>query len=76
MKAILGYQEVSELVEDGFQEFPANLTEAQMLAYKENKKKYYNIERIAGAATSQEAWESWRSVVNELHNSIRSDCRP
>ncbi|KAF1895882.1 hypothetical protein Lal_00033986 [Lupinus albus] len=39
MKALLGFQEVGDIIEDGFQELPTNPTEAQMAAYKDNKRK-------------------------------------
>ncbi|XP_019455037.1 PREDICTED: uncharacterized protein LOC109356156 [Lupinus angustifolius] len=69
MKAILGYQEATKIIEEGFLDLPENPTEVQMQSYKENKKKDCKVmfilhqcvdevyfEKIAGAATSKEAW--------------------
>ena len=70
MKAIMGYQEVVEIVEEGYPSITEGATEAQKSLYRENKKKDCNaivlihqcvddahFEKIVGAATSQEAWK-------------------
>nr|KYP61818.1 Retrovirus-related Pol polyprotein from transposon TNT 1-94 [Cajanus cajan]KYP63036.1 Retrovirus-related Pol polyprotein from transposon TNT 1-94 [Cajanus cajan] len=70
MKAILGYQEVAEIVEEGYPTLTKDSTDAQKALYRENKKKdckatflihqcvdEAHFEKIAGAATSQEAWK-------------------
>ncbi|XP_019429218.1 PREDICTED: uncharacterized protein LOC109336858 [Lupinus angustifolius] len=71
MKAIFGFQEVYEIVQFGFQEIGDNATEAQRATYKEAKKKDCkalflipqcvngdNFEKISGAETSKQAWDS------------------
>ncbi|XP_019429621.1 PREDICTED: uncharacterized protein LOC109337166 [Lupinus angustifolius] len=68
MKAIMGYQEVSELIEEGFQDLPTKPTRAQVVTYKENRRNDCKVmfilhqyvddahfEKIAEVATSQEA---------------------
>ncbi|XP_028184889.1 uncharacterized protein LOC114371738 [Glycine soja] len=72
MKAILGYQEVAEIVEEGYPTITKGSTEAQKALYIENKKKNCkatvlihqcvddaHFEKIAGAATSRETWKIW-----------------
>ena len=39
MRSLLGAQDVSDLVQNGFKEPPANATDVQRAAFKENKKK-------------------------------------
>ncbi|KAF1883167.1 hypothetical protein Lal_00003350 [Lupinus albus] len=69
MDSILGFQDLGNLIEDGLQELPENPTEIQKLDFKESKKKDHKVkfllhqcvdeahfEKIAGVATSQEAW--------------------
>ncbi|XP_019414546.1 PREDICTED: uncharacterized protein LOC109326302 [Lupinus angustifolius] len=71
MKTIFGFQEVNEVVLNGYQEIGANACEAQRTIYRESKKKdckslflihqYVDdatFERIVGAKTTKEAWES------------------
>ncbi|KAE9587454.1 hypothetical protein Lalb_Chr23g0273791 [Lupinus albus] len=65
MKAIFGSQEVTEAVEEGFPTLEERASEAQRNAYKQFKKKdcralclmHQHFEKIAGSATSKEAWE-------------------
>ena len=70
MKAILGYQDVMDIMEEGYQSLPEGAREAQKAIHKENKKKECKamcllhqcvdiprFEKIAGAATSKEAWD-------------------
>jgi len=70
MKAIFGSQDVAEIVEEGFSALGKAPTDEQKAAYKENKKKDCratvlihqcvdepHFEKIAGAATSEEAWK-------------------
>nr|KYP33866.1 hypothetical protein KK1_045246 [Cajanus cajan] len=70
MKAILGYQEVAEIVEEGYPTLIKDSTDAQKAFHRENKRKdckatflihqcvdEAHFEKIAGAATSQEAWK-------------------
>ena len=65
MKAIMGYQEVAEIVEEVYPTNTEGSTEAQKVLYRENKKKDCkaivlihqcindaHFEKIAGAATS------------------------
>jgi len=70
MKAIMGYQEISEIVENGYTDLVERATEAQRATHKENKKKDCkamvllhqcvddaHFEKIAAAKSSQEAWQ-------------------
>ncbi|BAT99569.1 hypothetical protein VIGAN_10102400 [Vigna angularis var. angularis] len=70
MRAILGHQEVAEVVEEGFPMLSEKATDAEMVNYKENKKKdcittffihqcvdEVHFEKMAGAATSKEPWQ-------------------
>lgn len=70
MKAIMDYQEVTEIVEDGYQALSADPTYVQKALHRENEKKDCKatflihqcvdetyFEKTAGAATSREAWE-------------------
>ncbi|KHN30908.1 hypothetical protein glysoja_017445, partial [Glycine soja] len=70
MKALLGFQDVYEIVMSGYQEPSASATEAQRSTYKDLKKKDCkalflihqcvndaNFEKIANATTSKEAWD-------------------
>nr|KYP32045.1 Retrovirus-related Pol polyprotein from transposon TNT 1-94 [Cajanus cajan] len=71
MNAIFGFQEVSEVVHDGYQVVGDGATDAQKSIFKESKKKDCkalflihqcvddaNFEKISGAATAKEAWDS------------------
>ncbi|PNY02359.1 F-box protein [Trifolium pratense] len=70
MKSLFGAQEVSEIVQNGYEELGANPTEAQRAAYRESKKKdckalFYiqenvdsqHFEKIAKATKSKEVWD-------------------
>ncbi|XP_019442338.1 PREDICTED: uncharacterized protein LOC109347062 [Lupinus angustifolius] len=70
MKAILGYQEVADLVEEGLPVLEEGATEAQRNAHKQNKRRdckaicllhqavdNAHFEKIAGSATAKEAWD-------------------
>ena len=70
MKAIMGFQEVIEIVETGLSDLPSTATEAQKTTHKEDKKKdckalfllhqcidEAHFEKIAAAKTSHEAWK-------------------
>ena len=70
MKAIFGFQEITEIVENGYPELATDATEAPRVAHKENKKKDCkamcllhqsvddaHFEKIAEAKTSQKAWQ-------------------
>ena len=70
MKVILGYPEVTEIVKEGYLTFTEDSTDAQKALHNKNKKKdckatflihqcvdEAHFEKIAGAATSQEAWK-------------------
>ncbi|XP_019451907.1 PREDICTED: uncharacterized protein LOC109354005 [Lupinus angustifolius] len=71
MKAIFCYQDVAEIVEDGFSILEEGATEVQKSKYKQSKRKdckalciihqavdNAHFEKIAGSATSKEAWET------------------
>ncbi|CAL0332600.1 unnamed protein product [Lupinus luteus] len=82
MKAILGFQEIAEIVEEGFPELITEATEQQRLSYKENKRRDCkamcllhqcvdgaHFEKIAAAKSSQEAWrilENCKKGVDQL----------
>ena len=70
MKAILDYQDVMDIVEEGYPSLPEGATETQKAIHKENKKRdckamcllhkcvdIPHFEKIARAATSKEAWD-------------------
>lgn len=70
MKSLFGAQEVSEIVQNGYEYLVVNPTEAQKNAYKEAKKKdckslFYiqqnvdnqHFEKISKAKKSKEAWD-------------------
>ncbi|XP_019435710.1 PREDICTED: uncharacterized protein LOC109342107 [Lupinus angustifolius] len=70
MSAIMGFQEVIEIVEDGLPALTDSSSEAQRTRYKETKKKYYkaifllhqrvdeaHFEKISKARSAKEAWE-------------------
>ena len=70
MKAILDYQDVMDIVEEGYPSLPEGATEAQKAIHKENKKRDQkevcllhqcvdipHFEKIAGATTSKETWD-------------------
>ncbi|XP_019460089.1 PREDICTED: uncharacterized protein LOC109359850 [Lupinus angustifolius] len=70
MRTIFGFQEVLEIVEDGYQEVGDSANEAQRTSYRESKKDCKalflihqcvdgaNFERIANAKTTNEAWDN------------------
>ncbi|XP_019457648.1 PREDICTED: uncharacterized protein LOC109358036 [Lupinus angustifolius] len=70
MKAILGYQDVADIVEEGLPILEEGAIEAQRNAHKQNKKRdckticllhqevdNAHFEKIAGSATAKEAWD-------------------
>ncbi|XP_019436003.1 PREDICTED: uncharacterized protein LOC109342481 [Lupinus angustifolius] len=70
MKAIMGFQELEEIVEEGYPEIDEASTEQQRIAYKENRKRdckamclihqcvdEAHFEKIAAARSSHEAWQ-------------------
>ncbi|XP_019442233.1 PREDICTED: uncharacterized protein LOC109346948 [Lupinus angustifolius] len=70
MKAIFGFQEVYEIIQNGYQEIEDDANEAQRTIFREFKKKDCktlflihqcvdgaNFEKIAGAKTAKEAWD-------------------
>ena len=70
MKALFGFQDVMDIVRDGFPEIGATATEAQRSTYKENKKKdckavwfihqsvdEVNFHKISKASSSKQAWD-------------------
>lgn len=70
MKAIMGFQEVAEIVENGYPALTEGATEQQRDLHKENKKKdckamvllhqcvdEAHFEKISASKTSQEAWQ-------------------
>jgi hypothetical protein len=70
MKAILGYQDVWDLVQNGLTPLPAAATAAQQTVYRESKKKDWKglcilhqcvnpaiFEKIARSETCKEAWD-------------------
>lgn len=70
MKAILGYQDVWDLVQNGLIPLPENANAAQQTVYRESKKKDWKglcilhqcvnpaiFEKIARSETSKEAWD-------------------
>ncbi|XP_057459178.1 uncharacterized protein LOC130749832 [Lotus japonicus] len=70
MKVIMGFQEVIDIVENGYPGLPKEPTDAQRKAHQENKKKdckalfllhqcvdVAHFEKISGAANSSEAWK-------------------
>ncbi|XP_019451721.1 PREDICTED: uncharacterized protein LOC109353814 [Lupinus angustifolius] len=69
-KAILDYQDVADIVEEGLPTLEEGATEAQRNAHKQNKKRdckaicllhqavdNAHFEKIAGSATAKEAWD-------------------
>ena len=77
MRSLFCAQDVSDLVQNGFEEPPANATDVQRAAFKENKKKdckalFYiqqnvdnqHFEKIAKATRSKEAWD----ILENYHN--------
>ncbi|KHN42350.1 Retrovirus-related Pol polyprotein from transposon TNT 1-94, partial [Glycine soja] len=77
MKSLFGAQEVSDLVQNGYEDLGANPTEAQRLMFKEAKKKdckalfyiqqnvdSYHFEKIAKATRSKEAWD----ILEKYHD--------
>ena len=78
MRSLFGAQDVSDLVQNGFEEPPANATDVQRAALKKkNKKKdckalFYiqqnvdnqHFEKIAKATRSKEAWD----ILENYHN--------
>jgi hypothetical protein len=70
MKVIFGFQEVEDLVSNGYEALAENATEAQQITFKETKKKdckalflihqcvdSANFEKISSATSSKQAWE-------------------
>ncbi|XP_019460049.1 PREDICTED: uncharacterized protein LOC109359807 [Lupinus angustifolius] len=70
MKAIFGFQDCLDVVQQGVQELDENSTEAEKMEFKEAKKRdrkaiflihqyvdHVNFERISATTTSKEAWE-------------------
>jgi hypothetical protein len=70
MNVIFGFQEVEDLVSNGYEALAENATEAQQTTFKEAKKKdckalflihqcvdSANFEKIASATSSKQAWE-------------------
>ncbi|MCI46541.1 F-box protein, partial [Trifolium medium] len=70
MKSLFGAQEVSEIVQNGYEDLGAHPTEAQRRTYKESNKKdckalfyiqqnvdSHHFEKIAKATKSKEAWD-------------------
>ena len=68
MRSLFGAQDMSDLVQNGYEDLAANATEVQKVAFKENKKKDCNalfyikqnvdnqhFEKIAKATRSKEA---------------------
>jgi len=67
MRSLFGAQDVSDLVQNGYEDLAANATEVQKAAFKENKKKDCNslyiqqnvdnqhFEKISKATRSKEA---------------------
>lgn len=77
MKSLFGAQEVSDLVQNSYEDLGANPTEAQRLVFKEAKKKdckalfyiqqnvdSYHFEKIAKATRSKEAWD----ILEKYHD--------
>ncbi|XP_019425092.1 PREDICTED: uncharacterized protein LOC109333970 [Lupinus angustifolius] len=71
MKVLFGYQEVLEIVQNGYQSVGEDATEAQRSTFKECKKRDYkalfmihqcvdesNFENISGAKTTKETWDN------------------
>ena len=69
MKAILRYQDVMDIMKEGYPSLPEEATKAQKAIHKENKKRdckamcllhkcvdIPDFEKIVGAATSKKAW--------------------
>ncbi|XP_019432950.1 PREDICTED: uncharacterized protein LOC109339875 [Lupinus angustifolius] len=69
MRAIMGFQEIAEIVEFSYPQLEADPSEQERVAYRENKRKdckamcllhqcvdEAHFEKIASAQTSQEAW--------------------
>lgn len=70
MEVVFGFQEVLEIVKNGYHELGANPDEVQIVAHKDAKKKDCkalflihqsvdtgHFEKIASAKTSKEAWD-------------------
>ncbi|XP_019441169.1 PREDICTED: uncharacterized protein LOC109346174 [Lupinus angustifolius] len=70
MKVIMGFQEIEEIVEEGYPEIDEASTELQRIAYKENMKRdckamclihqcvdEAHFEKVAAARSSHEAWQ-------------------
>ena len=77
MRSLFGAQDVSDLVQNGYEDLAANATEVQRAAFKENKKKDYkalfyiqqnvdnqHFEKISKATRSKEAWD----ILENYHN--------
>jgi hypothetical protein len=80
MKSLFGAQDVSDLVQNEYEDLGANPTEAQRLAFKGAKKKdcktlFYiqqnvdtqHFEKIAKATRSKETWD----ILENYHNGER-----
>ena len=86
MKSILGYQEVIEVVEEGFHVLSEKAIDVEKVLFKQNKKKDCKVsilihqcvdeahfEKIAGATTSNDVWQildQWSEEVEKL-NKVR-----
>jgi hypothetical protein len=77
MKSLFGAQEVSDLVQNGYDDLGANPIDAQRMTFKESKKKdckalfyvqqnvdSYHFEKIAKATISKEAWD----ILEKYHD--------
>ncbi|XP_019432586.1 PREDICTED: uncharacterized protein LOC109339582 [Lupinus angustifolius] len=71
MKVLFGYQEVFDIIQEGYQSVGEDATEAQRLVHKDCKKRdckalfmihqcvdESNFEKISNAKTTKEAWDS------------------
>ncbi|XP_019438874.1 PREDICTED: uncharacterized protein LOC109344564 [Lupinus angustifolius] len=71
MNVLFGYQEVLDIIQEGYQSVDEDATEAQRLVHRDCKKRDYkalfmipqcvdetNFEKISNAKTTKEAWDS------------------
>jgi len=87
MRSLFGAQDMSDLVQNEFEEPPANATDVQRAAFREDKKKdckalFYiqqnvdnqHFEKIAKATRSKEAWDILENYHNGGEKVNRSSC--
>ena len=89
MKAILGSQDVSDIVEQGLSALPDGATEEQKAAHKENKMKdckamvlfhqcvdEAHFQKISTATSSREAWKILERCNIGAEQLNKVNCKP